>query len=104
MNKPSFWKVSTIVLAGACAYLATMVQVPSAQSEPQPRMQAALVALTTAKNNLEKASHDKGGHRVAALKYVNNAIDEVKKGIEYDNKHDIDNKKPNPPPIPTPQP
>jgi len=29
----------------------------------------------------------KGGHRVKALAHVNKAIDEVKKGIEYDRTH-----------------
>jgi predicted metal-dependent hydrolase len=48
----------------------------------QPHMQAALTALESAKNNLERATSDKGGHRVRALDLVKNAISEVKKGIE----------------------
>ena len=48
----------------------------------QPHMQAALDLLYAAKANLEAASTNKGGHRVKALGYVNNAIDEVKKGID----------------------
>jgi len=53
----------------------------------QPRMQAALDKLQSAHSNLEAASDDKGGHRVKALDHVNRAIDEVKKGIEYDRRH-----------------
>jgi hypothetical protein len=48
----------------------------------QPHMQNALNALENAKDNLNRASADKGGHRVKALDYVRDAIDEVKKGIE----------------------
>ena len=48
----------------------------------QPHMQAALTALESAKNNLERATSDKGGHRVRALDFVKDAIDQVKKGIE----------------------
>jgi hypothetical protein len=51
-------------------------------SYDQPHMQAALNALENAKDNLNKASADKGGHRAKALDYVRDAIDEVKKGIE----------------------
>ena len=48
----------------------------------QPHMQTALIALESAKNNLDKATADKGGHRVKAIDYVKDAISEVKEGIE----------------------
>jgi hypothetical protein len=48
----------------------------------QPHMTAALAALESAKNNLERASADKGGHRGRALDLVKDAISEVKKGID----------------------
>ena len=47
----------------------------------QPHMQAALTNLETAKTNLQQATADKGGHRAKAIDLVNQAIDEVKKGI-----------------------
>ena len=53
-----------------------------ANSPDQPHMQRALDLLRSAKSNLEAATSDKGGHRVRAIGYVNNAIDEVKKGID----------------------
>jgi membrane protease subunit (stomatin/prohibitin family) len=53
-----------------------------AATPDQPHMQAALDALESAKNNLERASADKGGHRANALGLVKDAISEVKKGIE----------------------
>ena len=48
----------------------------------QPHMQNAKNALENAKDSLNKATADKGGHRAKALDYVKDAIDEVKKGIE----------------------
>jgi uncharacterized membrane protein (DUF106 family) len=53
----------------------------------QPRMQAARDLLKSARDNLNAATEDKGGHRVKAVEYVNKAIDEVEKGIEYDRTH-----------------
>ena len=48
----------------------------------QPHMTAALAALESAKNNLDHATNDKGGHRARALDIIKDAMDEVKKGIE----------------------
>jgi hypothetical protein len=47
----------------------------------QPKMEAALHALEHARGDLERAEHDKGGHRVEALKLIDRAIDEVREGI-----------------------
>ena len=58
-----------------------------AWAERQPHMKAALESLHKAKMQLEKAEPDKGGHRVKAIELVTQAIEEVKMGIEYDNKH-----------------
>jgi hypothetical protein len=53
----------------------------------QPNMEAALASLQQARESLQNATIDKGGHRVRALKMVNQAIAEVKAGIEYDKTH-----------------
>jgi len=53
----------------------------------QPHMHAALDALKTAKDQLEKAAPDKGSHRKKALDHVRKAINEVEKGIAYDRRH-----------------
>jgi hypothetical protein len=53
----------------------------------QPHMQAALDALRDARTHLDAATPDKGGHRVKAIEDVNNAIDQVQKGIEFDRTH-----------------
>jgi hypothetical protein len=48
----------------------------------QPHMQNALTALESARDNLDKATADKGGHRAKALDYIRDAIGEVRKGID----------------------
>jgi hypothetical protein len=48
----------------------------------QPHMQNALSSLESAKDDLNRATADKGGHRAKALDYVKDAISEVKKGID----------------------
>jgi hypothetical protein len=58
-----------------------------AWAEKQPHMRAALESLHKAKTQLEKAEPDKGGHRVKAIDLVSQAIEEVKMGMEYDNRH-----------------
>jgi hypothetical protein len=52
-----------------------------ASAPDQPHMQAALDALQSARNNLDKANADKGGHRANAIQLVNEAIAEVRLGI-----------------------
>jgi hypothetical protein len=51
----------------------------------QPNMRTALEHLQNAKQNLQSASADKGGHRQNALDLVNRAIDEVNRGIAAGN-------------------
>ena len=62
-------------------------QVRMAHADAQPFMQAGVQYLNATENVLEKATGDKGGHRVAALKAVREAQREVKAGIEWDNEH-----------------
>ena len=57
-----------------------------ALAEKQPLMAKALNSLEDARKALDNATADKGGHRVKALALVNDAIVEVKAGIEFDNK------------------
>ena len=47
----------------------------------QPKMEAALHSLERARGDLDRAEHDKGGHRVKALELIDHAIEEVKLGI-----------------------
>ncbi len=68
--------------------VALALSMPTAAfAEPQPNMKAALEHLRAAKESLEKATADKGGHRAKAIEQVNQAIEQVEKGIAFDNKH-----------------
>lgn len=67
--------------------LATGVATGVANAEPQPHMKDAIVSLRAAKDQLEKASTDKGGHRAKALALTKEAIDQVQAGIDYDAQH-----------------
>ena len=50
-------------------------------------MQAALDSLATAHSELVAATADKGGHRVAAIRLTEQAMGEVKAGMQYDRTH-----------------
>ncbi len=82
----NFWKISTIGLATALTLLVGRGMVSTAGAEPQPHMKSALNSLEGALGQLEKATADKGGHRVKAIDHVKQAIAEVKAGIAFDNK------------------
>jgi hypothetical protein len=67
--------------------VAAALAVPSVARADQPHMEAALDHLKAARKELQEASPDKGGHRGAALRLVNNAITEVERGVGYSRKH-----------------
>ncbi len=79
-------KVLLIAVALGLSIPVSMAKAP-APAVDQPHMQAALEHLQAARAELEKAEADKGGHRVAAIKACNNAINHVKEGIEYARTH-----------------
>lgn len=54
----------------------------ASSSPDQPHMRAALAALKSALDNLNRADADKGGHRANAISLVNQAISETNLGIE----------------------
>ena len=53
----------------------------------EPHMSAALGHLQQAKNELERATATKGGHRENAMKLVDEAMAEVRQGEVYDIQH-----------------
>ena len=72
----------------AAFVVALSLSLPTAAfAEPQPHMKAALEHLKKAKESLEKATADKGGHRAKAIELVNQAIEQTEKGINFDDKH-----------------
>jgi hypothetical protein len=81
------WKLSTLFLAGALAVGIGTHSFNTANADPQPNMRAALGSLEAALGALNKATPDKGGHRVKAIDLTKQAIEEVKTGIKFDNNH-----------------
>jgi hypothetical protein len=85
-------KVWTLVLAvgmaltGWGALAAFTPRAVAEEKERHPRIRAAIRELREAKRDLEKADHDFGGHRVAAIKAVDHAIEQLEKALKYDRK------------------
>jgi len=66
----------------ASALPATPAASPAA--EPHPQIKEALAALRRAKEHMEHAAHDFGGHRVEALEATNSAIKQLEICLKYD--------------------
>ena len=71
----------------------------SAAVEEQPHMEAALKSLREAREHLQQAEADKGGHRAAAIKATDEAIKHAEMGMKFadnhkdkDHDHDHDHK------------
>jgi len=56
------------------------------RKERHPAIRRAIKALERAKDDLQSASHDFGGHREAALDAVNKAEEQLKLALNYDKK------------------
>lgn len=83
----NLWKVSTFALGAAFVTTLAVATARPARAEQQPHMTAALSLLEQANAQLKAATADKGGHRVKAIALTNDAIEQVKKGIAFDNKN-----------------
>jgi hypothetical protein len=75
-------------LAAAGSTLALLMglswySVVHAQDRREPHMTAALEHLQAAKAELERAAHNKGGHRERALELVDQAMRQVQEGELY---------------------
>jgi hypothetical protein len=57
-----------------------------AHPEPHPQISAAIRSLERAKDHLQKAAHDFGGHRVEAIQAIDAAIAQLKVCLQYDQK------------------
>jgi hypothetical protein len=71
------------IVATAAALPLVAAAIGTAEAARQPRMQEALESLRAARNSLERATANKGGHRRKAIDLIDAAIREVKKGIEF---------------------
>jgi hypothetical protein len=70
----------------ACAVLALMVAMsPVSIAEPRhPEIRAALESLHNAKDHLQHAAHDFGGHRADAIRAIDDAIHQLEICMKYD--------------------
>jgi hypothetical protein len=69
-----------------------MAMTSTLQAEPpgmerHPEIHEAIHALENAKAHLLEARHDFGGHRDAAIHACDEAINQLKAAIEFDNRH-----------------
>lgn len=53
-------------------------------AEPHPQIREALASLRRAKEHMEHAAHDFGGHRVEAIEATNKAIEQLEICLKYD--------------------
>jgi hypothetical protein len=75
---------SKVALAVVALAAATGIGFTAGQAQPrQPHMRAALDDLQAARGELQTASANKGGHRANAIRLVDQAIDETRRGMEY---------------------
>jgi len=85
---------TVLTLTGAAIYTTTAfaqsTTPPPATGEQHherhPAIRNAIHALEKAKEDLQKADHDFGGHRESALKECDAAIAELKLALQYDKK------------------
>jgi len=83
------------LVLGAISWTAAMAKTPasnptptaSAAVEEQPHMEAALKSLREAREHLQQAEADKGGHRAAAIKATDDAIKHTEMGMKFANTH-----------------
>jgi len=67
----------------AAAAFGVAFAIGCATGHGQPHMVAALDELRAARGELQAAASDKGGHRVRAIEIVDDAIEQVRRGIDY---------------------
>ncbi|MFZ3200774.1 MAG: hypothetical protein ACLQMT_10240 [Candidatus Acidiferrales bacterium] len=56
----------------------------AAAAQMHPEIQDAIAALRNARDHLDHARHDFGGHRVAAIQAIDEAIHQLKICMDYD--------------------
>jgi hypothetical protein len=57
---------------------------PAAVPEPHPEIREAMESLRRAKDHLEHAAHDFGGHRVEAIKAIDESLHQLQDCLKYD--------------------
>jgi hypothetical protein len=81
MSETSISRRDAII--GAVAAAAATTAIAGTAEARQPNMEAALASLRSARDSLERAQANKGGHRRRAIDLINQAISEVRQGIQH---------------------
>ncbi len=71
-------------LAGAVATAGIVFSAATAEAEPHPEIRHAINALEKARDYMQHAAHDFGGHRVDALRECDEAIRQLREALKYD--------------------
>ena len=66
------------------APVVTLAPVVVTAHEPHPEIQAAIRSLEHAKDHLQHAAHDFGGHRVEAIAAIDAALGQLHTCLDYD--------------------
>jgi len=81
------WKpIALIALAGLVLTVGSQYSSAAGVCHDQPNMAASLASLKSARASLDKAEHNKGGWRVAAIEATNKAIAEADRGCAFADK------------------
>lgn len=81
------WKpIALVSIAGLALSLGIQIAYAGVCHD-QPNMAAALGSLRAARASLDKAEHNKGGWREAAILATNNAIKEAERGCAFADTH-----------------
>jgi hypothetical protein len=84
----NLWKpIALLAIAGSVISIGTQVSSAAGVCHDQPNMAAANAALKAARASLDKAEHNKGGWRVAAIEATNKAITESDRGCAFADTH-----------------
>jgi hypothetical protein len=57
---------------------------PAALPEPHPEIREAIASLRRAKDHLEDAEHDFGGHRVQAIRAIDESLRQLQDCLKFD--------------------
>jgi hypothetical protein len=82
------WKpIALVAFAGMVASVGMQIAHADAVCKNQPNMQSALDHLRQARASLDKAEHNKGGWRDAAIQATDNALRETNRGCAFADTH-----------------
>ena len=82
MTRRSASVASAAALAGLLVGANTMALAEG--QERHPNIRRAINALRTARNDLEHADHDFGGHRVEAIQAIDRAVEQLEVALRFD--------------------